>query len=181
MFERFTDEARHAVVAAQTEARTLEATRIETIHLFLGVLVTAGPELTEVLSAEGYTRETVRASLSGKDALGERDARALESIGIDLDAVRAPLEASFGEGALDRPDDQRGAWFRRKTGHIAFASGSKKALHLSLREALARNNSEIGCEHILLGLIGVGDDAFTAVVLEPEHLKKKIEALVCLA
>lgn len=83
MFERFTDEARHAVVAAQTEARKLEATRIETIHLFLGVLGTAGPELTEVLSAEGYTRES--------------------------------------------------------------------------------------------------DDAFTSVVREPEHLKKKVEALVCLA
>ena len=176
MFERFTDDARHAVVAAQAEARRLKATRIETVHLFMGILDTAGSDVIEILRDEGYTRETVLAELAKGQALGDRDARALESIGIDLEAVRANLEASFGEGALDGVDESRRRWFGRATGHIAFASASKKALELSWREARARKESKVSCEHILLGLIRGADVKFTAVVDDPYRLRRRLDA-----
>ena len=103
MFEKFTSDAREAVIAAQREARHLKATRIEPVHVFLGVIASAKPGLRDALEGEGYTSESVRSRLSDGIALGDGDSKALESIGIDLDAVRASLEATFGEGALDPP------------------------------------------------------------------------------
>lgn len=176
MFEKFTDEARHAVVAAQTEARTLGADRIGTDHLFLGVIVSARPGLTDLLGSEGYTRDAVLRNIAGSATLGDRDARALESIGIDLDAVRSSLEATFGEGALDRSETTQRGWLRRRTGHIAFAPASKRALQHSLREVIARNGAEIRCEHLVLGLISVGDAAFAAVVPNPDRLRERLVA-----
>lgn len=178
MFEKFTSDAREAVVAAQKETRDLKSTRIETVHVFLGVIAHAGPGLSAALEDEGYTSESVKAALSDGIALGDRDAEALESIGIDLDAVRASLEATFGEGALDRPAPESRGWMRRKTGHIAFSSGAKKAVELSLREAIARKDQEIRCEHLLLGLIRGADEGFTAIVNDPGRLRARIESLV---
>ncbi|MFD4180859.1 hypothetical protein [Rhodococcus sp. NPDC058514] len=54
------------------------------------------------------------AQARGGQALGVEDAEALKSIGIDLDAVRESLEASFGDDVLERagPGERRG-WFGR--------------------------------------------------------------------
>jgi ATP-dependent Clp protease ATP-binding subunit ClpA len=174
MFERFTKDARLAVVAAQEFAREQKASKIEAVHVFLGIIDTADSSLRSVLDAEGYTVDSVRAALADGRALGDGDAKALESIGIDLDAVRASLEASFGEGALDRPAEEKRGWLRR-TGHLAFAAGAKKGIELSLREAIARKDSEIRSEHLLLGLIRGADDGFTAVVRDPARLRGRIE------
>ncbi|WP_072804471.1 Clp protease N-terminal domain-containing protein [Rhodococcoides yunnanense] len=178
MFERFTTEARVAVIGAQEFARESTASRIEPQHVFLGVLDAADDSLKALLADEGYTVDTVKAEISKKNALGDADAQALETIGIDLSAVRASLDASFGEGALDRSTADKRSWFGKKTGHIAFAPASKKALELSLREAIARKDSEIRCQHLLLGLIRGADDGFTALVVNPDHLRARIiEAL----
>jgi ATP-dependent Clp protease ATP-binding subunit ClpC len=49
-------------------------------------------------------------------------------------------------------------WWRRgkRGGHIPFTPRSKKALELSLREALRLHHNYIGPEHILLGLLREG-------------------------
>ena len=47
MFERFTDEARRAVVVAQEEARELRAERIEPVHLLTAMLNQDG-KLTDI-------------------------------------------------------------------------------------------------------------------------------------
>ena len=178
MFEKFTSDAREAVIAAQREARHLKATRIEPVHVFLGVIASAKPGLRDALEGEGYTSESVRSRLSDGIALGDGDSKALESIGIDLDAVRASLESTFGEGALDRPADEKRGWLRRKSGHIAFASGAKKALELALREAIAHKDSQIRCEHLLLGLLRGADEGFLEIVRQPDRLRERIESLV---
>ena len=49
MFEKFTSDAREAVIAAQREARHLKATRIEPVHVFLGVIASAKPGLRDAL------------------------------------------------------------------------------------------------------------------------------------
>ncbi|QLY32298.1 Clp protease N-terminal domain-containing protein [Nocardia huaxiensis] len=163
MFERFTKDAKYAVVMAQEEARELHAHSIGVEHVLLGLLGAPDDELAQMLADNGLTAESVREALArkrGGEPLGAEDAEALRSIGIDLDAVRESLEASFGEDALDRAlPEQSGRWgfFRgakdRSWGHIPFTGEAKKVLELSLREALARKEKTIEAGHILLGIL----------------------------
>jgi ATP-dependent Clp protease ATP-binding subunit ClpA len=75
----------------------------------------------------------------------ERDgtaAEALESLGISLDAVRQQVEKITGQ-VRDAP----------AASHNQYTLRAKKALDLSLREALQLGHHHIGTEHILLGLL----------------------------
>ena len=126
MFERFTDEARRVIVLAQEEARMLNHNYIGTEHILLGLI------------GEG-------------DGVG---AKALESMGISLDAVRHEVEEIIGRGQEAR------------SGHIPFTPRAKKVLELSLREALQLGHTYIGTEHILLGLIREGDGVAPQVLVK---------------
>ncbi|MEH1128668.1 Clp protease N-terminal domain-containing protein [Micromonospora sp. CPCC 206061] len=120
----------------------------------------------------------MRAQVStGTDPLGQADADALRSIGIDLDAIRSKIEETFGEGALDQPhvcEEPRRGLFRRQPrqahggspGHIPFTPRAKKVLELALREALHLKHSYIGTEHILLGLIREGEGLAARVLTD---------------
>src|SRR3978361_692643 len=112
MFERFTDRARRVVVLAQEEARMLNHNYIGTEHILLGL----------IHEGEGGA------------------AKALESLGISLEAVRQQVEEIIGQGQ------------QAPSGHIPFTPRAKKVLELSLREALQLGHNYIGTEHILLGL-----------------------------
>ncbi len=124
MFERFTDRARRVVVLAQEEARMLSHNYIGTEHILLGLI------------HEG-------------DGIA---AKALESLGISLEAVRAQVEEIIGQGQ------------QAPTGHIPFTPRAKKVLELSLREALQLGHNYIGTEHILLGLIREGEGVAAQVL-----------------
>jgi ATP-dependent Clp protease ATP-binding subunit ClpA len=139
MFERFTKEARAVVHAAEAEADALGAGAIGREHLLLGVAAQNGIG-ARALESLGARHEDLRAELERSP--GGLDAGALASIGIDLDEVRRRIEESFGPGALAR----------RRPGRPRFSPGAKKALELSLREALALGDHHIGAEHILLGV-----------------------------
>ncbi|WP_437113779.1 Clp protease N-terminal domain-containing protein [Streptomyces roseoverticillatus] len=176
MFERFTRDARIAVVQAQEEARMLGHAWIGSEHLLLGVLGQAGAPAVAAPARFGLTPEACRSALAPAGPLGTGDAEALRAFGIDLEAVRARAEDTFGPGALDRPGPpeerrrilpfggrRRGDEPGRK-GHIPFTPRAKKALERSLREALARKERHIGAEHVLLGILDP-DDKVTAGVL----------------
>jgi ATP-dependent Clp protease ATP-binding subunit ClpC len=124
MFQRFTDRARRVVVLAQEEARTLNHTYIGTEHILLG------------LTREG---EGVAA-------------KALESLGISLDAVRQQVEETTGQGQ------------HAPSGHIPFTPRAKNVLELSLSESVQLGHNYIGTEHILLGLIRQGDGVAAQVL-----------------
>ena len=126
MFERFTDEARRVVVLAQEEARLLNHNYIGTEHLLLG------------LAHEG---EGVAA-------------KALESLGISLEAVRAQVEEIIGQGQS------------APVGHIPFTPRAKKVFELSLREALQLGHNYMGTEHLLLGLIREGEGVAAQVLVK---------------
>jgi ATP-dependent Clp protease ATP-binding subunit ClpC len=126
MFERFTDRARRVVVLAQDEARMLNHNYIGTEHLLLGL----------IHEGEGVA------------------AKALESLGISLEAVREQVEEIIGHGQ------------QAPTGHIPFTPRAKKVLELSLREALQINHTYIGTEHILLGLIREGEGVAAQVLIK---------------
>ncbi len=69
MFERFTERARKAVVAAQEEARGLGCAHIDTEHLLLGLISVEDGVAARVLAAFGIAdRGEVRARVSRGDA-----------------------------------------------------------------------------------------------------------------
>jgi ATP-dependent Clp protease ATP-binding subunit ClpA len=108
MFERFTDTARHVLVQAQDDARGLGHGYIGCEHLLLAAAA-AGEPAGAVLRGQGVTPDRIRAEILRASGPGQTagpagglDAQALASIGIDLDAVRARIEATFGPDALTR-------------------------------------------------------------------------------
>jgi ATP-dependent Clp protease ATP-binding subunit ClpA len=123
VFERFTERARQVVVLAQDEARGLRHNYIGTEHILLGLL-----------REEGLA------------------ARALGSLDVTVDEVRAQVARIIGQG-----DEVT-------TGQIPFTPRAKKVLELSLREALSLGHNYIGTEHVLLGLVRE-DEGVAAVVL----------------
>jgi len=126
MFERFTDRARRVVVLAQEEARMLNHNYIGTEHILLGL----------IHEGEGVA------------------AKAMESLGISLEAVRQQVEEIIGQGQ------------QAPSGHIPFTPRAKKVLELSLREALQLGHNYIGTEHILLGLIREGEGVAAQVLVK---------------
>jgi ATP-dependent Clp protease ATP-binding subunit ClpC len=80
-------------------------------------------------------------------------AKALNSLGISLQTVRQQVEEIVGQGQ------------HSPAGHIPFTPRAKKALELSLREALQLGHNYIGTEHILLGLIREGEGVAAQVLV----------------
>jgi Clp amino terminal domain, pathogenicity island component len=108
MFERFTDTARFVVVQAQEDARRFGHPHIGCEHLLLAAAATGEPA-GAVLRDHGVTPERIEAEIlrvigrgPTADPLAGLDRQALASIGIDLDVVRARIEAAFGPDALTR-------------------------------------------------------------------------------
>jgi ATP-dependent Clp protease ATP-binding subunit ClpA len=125
MFEQFTDRARRVVVLAQEEARMLNHNYIGTEHILLGL----------IHEGEGVA------------------AKALESLGISLEAVRQQVEEIIGQGQ------------QAPSGHIPFTPRAKKVLELTRREAEQLGHNYIGTEHILLGLIREGNGVAAQVLV----------------
>jgi hypothetical protein len=204
MFERFTQEARALVGLASEHARRLGHRYVGGEHILLAAVSTGQPA-SAVLRAHGVMPELVEEEIvrrvglgAGAGLFGGLDKDALATIGIDLDAVRARIEASFGPQALARaaqtahrdprrrpgppPPGLLRRWRRRRqarramistpapgppppeatgrycapgprpSGHIPFTPAAKKILELTLREAVARHDSQIAVEHIALAL-----------------------------
>jgi hypothetical protein len=106
MFERFTPDARTVVVHAQQHARRLGHRYVGCEHLLLALVATGQPA-SVVLREHGITPDSVEEEIvrrvglgAGAGLFGDLDRDALSAIGIDLDAVRARIEASFGPQAL---------------------------------------------------------------------------------
>jgi ATP-dependent Clp protease ATP-binding subunit ClpA len=191
MFERFTTAARETVQRARGEAIAAHRRHIDTEHILIALLTTDRGVAYGVLSSAGLTAEGVRAEAlrlvpPPSEPLGPADAEALRVIGIDLDAVIASVESTFGTGALRAPADddeprRRRGFFRRGGGapvgshdHPHFSPRAKKVLELSLREALRRGDDHIGAEHILLGLIREGDGLAASILT---HTGLSLDAL----
>jgi len=125
LFERFTDRARRVLVLAQEEARLLNHNFIGTEHILLGL----------IHEGEGVA------------------AKALESLGISLEAVREKVEETIGPAGSST------------AGSPPFTPRAKKVLELSLREALQLGHNYIGTEHMLLGLVREGEGVAAQVLV----------------
>jgi ATP-dependent Clp protease ATP-binding subunit ClpC len=113
------------VVQAQDEARTLNHDFIGTEHILLGLV------------GEGHGVA----------------AKALESLGVSMEAVRHRVEDIVPPGQVEV-----------RTGHIPFTPRAKKVLELSLSEAKLLGHRYIGTEHILLGLLREGEGVAAQVL-----------------
>ena len=180
MFERFTRDARTVVVTSIDLCATLDADEVRPVHLLLA-LTEEGNGARDLLAAHGVTADAVSAALGAPRPappvpLGDDDAAALRSLGIDLDAVREAVDKQFGEGALDgasaaaaerdEPADLDEAadldpgrrWFGLG-GRVRFGRGATKVLELSLREAIRAHSREVRSEHIALAVLRTDDEA----------------------
>jgi ATP-dependent Clp protease ATP-binding subunit ClpA len=144
MFERFSREARSAVVLAQEEARDLRSERIEAGHLLLALA--SDKEVSAAFADLGCDVADLRRRVT-QDSGPELDTEALASLGIDIDRVRTSVESHFGHGALDRPAR------RWRGGHIPFHRSAKKSLECALREAVWLGSKDINVWHVLLGVL----------------------------
>lgn len=162
MLERFTEAARRVVTDARREAREGHYPYVGTEHLLLALTHEESGPAAAVLREAGLTPEHVRSEIarivgSPRQVLGPDDAEALRSIGIDLEAVVASVEQTFGPGALEDPEHASvGEGRRGPFGGPRFTPRAKKVLELTVREAIARHSHTMGTEHLLLGLIREG-------------------------
>ncbi len=142
MFERFTDRARRVLALAQEEARLLSHNFIGPEHILLGL----------IHEGEGVA------------------AKALESLGISLEAVREKVEETIGPARSSSP------------GSPPFTPRAKKVLELSLREALQLRHNYIGTEHLILGLLregeGVGVQVLTSLGVDTAQLRNRVLELL---
>jgi ATP-dependent Clp protease ATP-binding subunit ClpA len=184
MFERFTTEARRAVEAASSEAIGLGHDHVGPGHLLLAIAAGAPNIATVALSAAGFDPVRARDRLSRTDAsppaLDDSDAEALGALGVDLEEVRRRTEAAFGPGALDR----RRRWYGRRRGRVcglAFLPQTKKAIELSLREAIRLGQRSIAPEALLLGLLRADrtvSGLLAAQALDGRLLRDEVERAV---
>ena len=159
MFERFTKDARSAVIDAQQVARAAHSDQIDSRHLLVALAESGGPARTALADGGVDVADVVaraRASIEAGDAL---DHGALAAVGIDLDEVTRRTEATFGEGALARA----GRILRGRRKHIPFTADAKKSLELALREAIRLGSKEIHGGHLLLGLTRAESPARTVL------------------
>lgn len=145
MFEKFSKEARSAVVEAQTVAREAGSTAIDTRHVLVALAAAPGP--ADALRGAGLDPADTARAVRDDLRAGGIDAEALAMLGVDLEAVRRETDAVFGAGALDR------AGRRARKGHIPFTPDAKKALELALREAVRLQDKSIDGRHLLLGIL----------------------------
>jgi ATP-dependent Clp protease ATP-binding subunit ClpA len=165
MFERFTNDAREAVVLAQQEAAALRHGWIGTEHVLLGVLRADGDGARllagfGVDDAAGVRDDVVRIVGRGEDDI-DRDA--LATLGIDLDEVRERVERAFGPGALMRRRRCRRSGIGPM---VPFTARAKKVLELSLREAIDLAERDLRGEHLVLGLLREGDGVAARILAE---------------
>jgi len=142
MFERFTDRARRVVVLAQEEARMLNHDYIGTEHILLGL----------IHEGEGVA------------------CKALQALGVNLDAVRAEVESLLGVGT------------EAAAGHIPLTKRAKKTFELALREAMQLGHNYVGTEHILLGLLregeGIAGQVLTRLGADQNTVRREVTRLM---
>jgi ATP-dependent Clp protease ATP-binding subunit ClpC len=139
MWERFTERAKHVVSAAREEANRLGSEYVRTEHILLGLC-----------------REP--------DGIA---ARALENLGVDIDALAMEIEQQVQPGSAVVSGEE-----------ISFTPRAKKVLELAVEEARRFNHSYIGTEHILLGLLKEGEGIAAKVLQDMKIDLGRIQAEV---
>ena len=136
-FGRFTERARKVLSLAHEESQRLQHNYIGTEHLLLGL----------VREGEGVA------------------AKALTSLGVDLEKVRKAVEGIVGRGD------------HIVLGEIGLTPRAKKVIEFAVGEARRLNHHYIGTEHLLLGLLregqGIGAGVLESLGLNLQQVRAK--------
>jgi ATP-dependent Clp protease ATP-binding subunit ClpA len=159
---------------AQQVAARLGHRSVGPEHLLLALLHLEDDLAPGILREAGLTvaavEQEIRHGLDAGSVTQASDVDALRAIGIDLDAIRTRVEASFGPGALEAGS--------RRPGVRPFTRPAKKLLERSLREAVARKHRHVGTEHLLLAMMhdpqGVTARIVVRLGLSPDHLRQTV-------
>ena len=150
--------------AANQEALDLGHNWIGTEHLLLGLLQRpADDPSAATLAAHGLTADQFRDALTRDigDAPQLDSKTMLAALGVDLDAVRASVDANFGPDAIDALYARR-----RRDGHrlargplcgMALAPRAKRALEHARRAAKTDHRPLATPSDLLAGLLAVDD------------------------
>jgi hypothetical protein len=174
----FTEDANAIVVQAYEHAIRLGHPYLGGEHLLLA-LAGADQPAGAVAREHGVAPGRVEAEiirLSGGGLFGDLDRGALAAVGVDIDAVRATTEASFGREALTRAARavyRRPRWFDPRP--VAFAGkagaflplgpGSGQAFQGARLEAQARGAGQpFGVEDLAVGILTVSEGLGSAIL-----------------
>lgn len=145
---------------------------------YLVALAAADHPVGAVLRQHGVTPERVEAEivrLSGAGLFGDLDRAALTAVGIDVDAVRAATEASFGRATLARAarnvhrgpgrlSPRRCSGATRDGVFLPHSPGVNQALVGARREAAARHAAQADVGHLALGILAVSEGLVSSVL-----------------
>jgi ATP-dependent Clp protease ATP-binding subunit ClpA len=165
VFERFTEQAHLLLDLARDEAERLGHRYLGPEHVLLGVLAEGHSRAAQVLRAHGVELAVARAELLGLAGRGlvpgprPSDAELLDTLGIDLDAVRRNTEQAYGFRAVGEATwrvTRRRGW---RGGRVVWTPlcgppfFAKRALQLASEQASALGHGEVGPEHLVLGVL----------------------------
>jgi ATP-dependent Clp protease ATP-binding subunit ClpA len=180
MAGHLTPDARAVAICAHEHAIRLGHAYLGGEH-FLLALAAADQLAGAVLRDKGVTPERVEGEivrLAGGGLFGDLDRDALAAIGIDVGAVRARIEASFGPGALmqagqavgrgprlARLNPRRVSGAERDGVFLPHSPDVEQGLRNASREVQARCGTQIGVEQLALGLLAVSEGQVPPILL----------------
>lgn len=213
--ERVSEDVRHVFIRAGEQARRLGHQWLGGEHILYG-LASAPGEVGEILRDRGVTALRVQAELvrltspaasAGMEptsVFDRIDGDALSTIGIDLDQVRARLEAAFGAEALTmpqaRPQPRAFAWFRSRErvpeplakrglivrltrpghrgNHMTLTRRARACMLRAEHEVQRLKSERMGVEHVALALLsdesGVPPIILARLGVSPARLRAQI-------
>jgi hypothetical protein len=160
MTRNFAEDANAIVVQAYEHAIRLGHPYLGGEHLLLALA--ASQPLGGVLREHGVTPERVEAEivrLSGGGLFGDLDREALATVGVDIDAVRAATEASFGQKALARAAravHRKPRWFDPRPVAFVGRDGAFLPLGLGAGQALQGARREAQAQPAVVGDLALG-------------------------
>ncbi|HET6504292.1 MAG TPA: Clp protease N-terminal domain-containing protein [Amycolatopsis sp.] len=154
--QRFGDDARALVRTAQEHARALRHPGIGSEHLLYAVADSptrvGAVARDHGLTPDGVAAQTDRLLAGPRSVFDGLDADALAVIGIDLDAVRAAVEANLGPARMFSPCARRR--HVRLPGHLPITGRARSCLQAAVREAGRGGAAQVAGHH--LGAVVVG-------------------------
>ncbi len=164
MIQRFSDEARMAVLQAKEAAVSLGSSVIGVDHVLYACSLTRDSSAAVPLASCSVTEAAIRARLTVEDDEPSVpiDPEALRAIGIDYEGVRAAVEETFGPGALEAAPDRRAASVVNPK--PPFTPDARRGFELALQVATELHHDQIATGDLLLGLLRL-DDPFVVSTL----------------
>jgi ATP-dependent Clp protease ATP-binding subunit ClpA len=159
------EQVRRVLDLARDEADRLGHRYVGPEHVVLGLLRDGTGGAARVLEARGVGLEAARAALRQLVERGvvpgprPSDAELLDTLGIDLAAVRRNTEQAYGFRAVGEATwrvTRRRGW---RGGRVVWTPLcgppflAKRALQLASEQASALGHGEVGPEHVVLGVL----------------------------